>query len=297
MKFRYKVIIFAFVLVAVCAYGYFKNRPHYYRKLEETFGDQAELELAKAVRSENVYKIKRLCKKHPEWIKRTYEEDYNNVLWLAASEAEEKSLKTLLDLGMNPNVKTKNGITPLYETVDAIPPLSPFPDYSNVIKILIDYGADCNQVVNDNWMGIVHSGATALMNVAYWNRIKYQKLLVEYGKADVNIKTEHGVTAAVVALWGNRIESAHYLICECKTDVKEPFIIEKYPLVQLYPVMLLRKFSFEPDTEEYNMLEEIKQEFRNQGIDNFDEEIPENTQNVLNESLPSDSEKMMDGIL
>lgn len=280
-------VIFFAILTAFCVYQK-ATKYKFYIKLDRWFTDEQEYKLAKAVRRQNVLKIKKICKQHPELIQKSYEEKDYSVLHLAAEEGRIKSIKALLDAGMNVNVQNKHNHTPLYSVSGFCFATFPPMDYSDVIEMLVEKGADCNIKAYYDESDFKEE-ETPLMNASRYYVDKV-KLLVEIGNADVNAKNENGKTAAVVALWKNKIECAHYLICECKANVKEPFVIYKYPQMQLYPVMLLRKFSFEPGTEEYKMLEEIKQEFRNQGINNFDEEISENAQNVINESLPAEWE-------
>ncbi len=289
------IFIHAFFIAVCSIIGciFITQLHNYFVKKEELnkfFLNEPEYQLAKAVLLKNNGEIKRLCKKNPEWIKRSFEEKYYSVLQYAVSNGQTKSVGALLAAGMNPNVVDYSDETPIFTAVDQLYAMVNKIDYSKIVHLLIKYGADCNFHKKENLekTGITNGGETPLMRSTYFYGTKYQKILIETGHADINDKTKYGVTAAVTALWMGNIKGAHYLIAECKADVTEPFYFydEKYEWnkIQIYPVMLVKVLKNYPeDSENYKLMQEIIAEFINQGIDDFESPVPDDVFMILNE--------------
>ena len=294
--------VFFIAVCSIIGYFYINQLQAYYVKKEEInkyFLQQPEYPLAKAVITKNYGKIKRLCKKNPEWIKRSFEEEYYSVLHYAVSEGETNAVKALLKAGMNPNVVNPGGNTPIFTAVDQLYEMVNKVDYSKIVRLLIDYGADCNIHLKRgfNRSDIGNGGETPLIlsichSIYLDDSNTIPKLLIEDGHADVNDRTEYGVTAAVAALWFSNLKIAHYLIKECKADVTEPFYFcyenDELNKIQIYPVMLVKELNnFPEDSENHKLMQEIIAEFKNQGIEDFESPIPDDVQKILEEHCPA----------
>ena len=239
----------------------------------ECFNDFSEHELAKAVEKENINEIKKICGEHPEIVDKTYNVHGYTVLHWAVETGKYKSVKALLEAGMNPNADRGNGETPLDSTFISgavFPPLI----LTDMIPLLIKYGADCNlkkQKYFDK------TGITPFMNAIILDRLDIAKTMIQYSKIDVDLKTDspHFITATDYALFRNNIDCAHFLICECKANIEEPFYISEFSLEKpIYPVSLLRRMVYPLNSEQYKLKLEIIEEFKKHGIDYYAEEIP-----------------------
>lgn len=102
----------------------------------------------------------------------------------------------LQDLGLEPNVVTKEGYTPLHR-----------PAYSNtdpeIFELFLDAGADVNQKDAN--------GNTPFLNAAYRNELAMVKLLSKDVK-DFNIANNEGETALMLAVQSNSPEVVKFLL-------------------------------------------------------------------------------------
>lgn len=246
------------------------------------------LQLAKAVMTQNVSKIKKVCAKNPSAM---YVEDtkyHYTVLHWAVGLKKYHSLKALLEAEMDPNVQSSvGGETPLYLTASE----------GNVgieyMQLLLDYGADPDigntavilpDLIQSDGRAIPFrsrftAGKTPLMELPTMyiphqkTNLEKAKLLIEGGHADINKKDENDSTASVMALHARDVDMAYYLIVELKANVKDHYYYEeairgrgneKEPK---YPVDLLRGWIYPLDSEKYKKKMEIVEEFARQGID------------------------------
>lgn len=272
MKMKYKLIIISFIILA-CHFTYNLFFLYNCYKSVSFFSDTNEYELAKYVSTQRINKIKKICSENPAIIEKSYDEKYYSVLHYAAEEGKIKSVQALLESGMNPDVADLSNETPLFSILDYLDEISYKKDYSKIVEMLLSYGANANITKRGSidYDGLTYSGCTPLMKSVCCHNMNYLKILIEKGNAIINTKTDYGVTATIVALWMGNIKSAHYLIVECKADIRDPFTCcmatENYSNTKIYPVMLLDLFQYDEGTQEYFLLQEIKNEFLRQGID------------------------------
>jgi len=121
--------------------------------------------------------------------------------------------KYLLDHGANPNLANKGGWTPLYLATDNrnieggdYPVPKADLDHLEIIRALLDKGADVNALVKENTLTrtiftmqwFFESGATAFLRAAQSSDVELMKLLLERG-ADPKIRTDYGDTALTLA--------------------------------------------------------------------------------------------------
>ncbi|MBL3658524.1 ankyrin repeat domain-containing protein [Fulvivirga sediminis] len=161
--------------------------------------------------------------------------------------------KYLEEKGVQPNVATKEGVTPLHLTAAR----SKDPE---VINYFISKGVDVN--AKDA------QGNTPLMNAAAGNDLAIVKLLVEKSK-DINSANKAGETALTKAVAGNSPEVVKYLIDKgAKVKVKDVagnnvgyYLISSFrtrggfmqkgdPIAEKYEI--LKKKGFNPKAEQAN---------------------------------------------
>lgn len=109
---------------------------------------------------------------------------YNNIDYFfeEIKKGNKKTVKELIDSGIDINAKDKYGYTPLMIATEN--------NKSEVVELLLKKGAELN-VKNDD-------GETALMIAAYNNSIKAGKVLIKYG-ANFELKDSFGRTAYDIA--------------------------------------------------------------------------------------------------
>ncbi|MBO7454124.1 MAG: ankyrin repeat domain-containing protein [Alphaproteobacteria bacterium] len=104
-------------------------------------------------------------------------------------------IKYLVDQGADPNIKNKDGDTPLIKAV--------WWKSIKVTKYLIDHGADVNS--KNRW------GDTVLTNVLEKNNNEIAKYLIDHG-ANVNLRDRWGDTILIKALEEDNDELVKYLV-------------------------------------------------------------------------------------
>ncbi|GBR76403.1 hypothetical protein NO2_0956 [Candidatus Termititenax persephonae] len=261
-------------------------------------------ELAKAVKAQNVRKIKRILNKNPELI--DYQDPEYGVTLLIWSIGTEryKSAKALLEMGASVNIRNVYGETALfvasgYSWVDYQAKKDP-----KYAKLLLEYGADPNICSLGNPTGKTYHGNARYEPEPYISPlmqsipcgIEKTKLLVE-GGADVNYRTPLGCTATEEALGmggrGGGPEYAYYLIVEKKAIVTEPYR-HKVDGRELYLIEYLRspQWTYPLDSEGYRIKMEIVEEFARQGVDYWaNQYIPPFALELVKKDYPNDWEE------
>ncbi|MDY8138409.1 ankyrin repeat domain-containing protein [Aquimarina sp. 2201CG5-10] len=107
-----------------------------------------------------------------------------------------ETYKYLETLGLQPNVKTDKGFTPLHALAFKNTDL-------NIFKYFIEKGVDVNQADD--------KGNTPFMNAANRNDIKSVTFLIDYVK-DINVSDRKGVTSLMKATQRNNIEVVQLLL-------------------------------------------------------------------------------------
>ena len=229
-------------------------------------------ELAKAVKIGDIKKIKE------EVIQKKVPVDYQEsrfgqtLLMLAITNSKYELVKTLLELGTNPNLHdTFKGETPIIVAADN--------DDPKYLKLLLDYKGDPNSIEN------VFSGpkkrinsmsesalTTAISPSIMGNRnLEKVKLLVEAG-ADIHY-TKKGIiqTAFGEALIQEQMDIALYLI-EKGVDYKKPITLFVGGGVEDVTVLyLLRSSIIDLDSEQYKKKMELVTFLKSKGLD-YDKE-------------------------
>lgn len=241
----------------------------------EIFKDTPAWELARAVHKENLSKIEEIIRQDSTLV--DYQDPYYGMTLLMRAINTEKyqSAKKLLELGANPNIMSKTGLTALFEAIS----YSWYDNNANpdpkFVKLMLEYGANPNTVCHEGTMksikGTVEEWASPLMH-SIFNKFEKTKLLVEYG-ADIRYKTDLGETATSRALLMSDVDAAYLLIVEKKAKVTDPFYFYSLRLDSIkwnephYPVDLLLDWYYEIGSEQYRKKMAIVEEFKRQGVD------------------------------
>jgi len=249
--------------------------------------------LAKAVEAGDVKKIKE------EVLQKKASLDYQEsrfgktLLMLAIFNSEYNSVKTLLELGANPNQHDMfKGETPVMVAAGNADP--------KYLKILLAYKGDPNSIEN------VFSGPKKRINAERnsaltacisamdgKNDLEKVKLLVEAG-ADITY-TKKGIIQTVFAeaLILGKMDVAMYLI-EKGADYTKPIIstvVENGDDVSV--LQILRKSIIDLDSEQYKKKMKLVAFLKTKGLDYDKEPIPEGTLEYLKNMFPDNWQEYM----
>jgi hypothetical protein len=197
------------------------------------FKDTPVWRLAKAVKSENTNKIKKILEKHPEYAKfpegfNGFEDTPSLLMWSIANN-KYKSFQVLLEMGSDPNLKTIKKKTPLMYAGDFLVDNTTNPQFT---IDLLKAGADANYSFNgylDESRYYVY-GDSPLRNACRSGNLEIIKALVDNG-ADINLsicnpdkgKCYSLSTPLTDAFGFHRVGDLEYLIIEKKADIKRSF--------------------------------------------------------------------------
>lgn len=188
--------------------------------------------LAKAVKSENTHKIRKILNEHPEYAKfpegfNDYEDTPSLLMWSIANN-KYKSFQVLLEMGSDPNHKTIKKKTPIMYAGDYLVNNTTNPQFTiDLLKAGADANYSFNGYLDENRYTV--SGDSPLINACVSGDIEIVKALVENG-ADVDLRVYSPLgnktsTSSPVqgAFHLNRIEVLEYLIIEKKANIKNSF--------------------------------------------------------------------------
>ena len=116
-------------------------------------------------------------------------------LFDAIAKGDLKKIESLLKRGVNPNIRDKDGQTPLHKAA--------YGGHVAVAKLLLEHGADIHARDNANW--------TPLHEAAYKGHVDVVRLLLEHG-ADPNAKGKDGVTPLHTAAFNGHVNVARLLL-------------------------------------------------------------------------------------
>ena len=147
-----------------------------------------ETPLSLAIRNDNVDIVKYLIANDQSLLK-------NELYFWVASFNATKSFYYLKDLGLNPNIKYKDGNTPLH--------VSTYGNNFELTKLLIAEGLDVNEKNK--------TGITPLHHAVLSNSSKLVNLLINLG-ANVNIENEDKITPLHLAVEKENLEIIKILL-------------------------------------------------------------------------------------
>jgi hypothetical protein len=249
-------------------------------------------ELAKAVRDEDISKIKKIAMENPQLLNCVEPVEKSPLIRWCVGMEKYDSLKALLENGADPDIATIYGKTALYEAAGFSWIDTQAKQDAKYVKLLLQYGADPNIYFKGGEPGYTYEAGNSPLIESIGCGIEKTKALVEAG-ADINHKTAGSKsTVAIKALdFSEYPDYAYYLIVEKKANVKDCYYLmyndkeehdKKY-----HPIDSLRIFwIFDLDTPEYKKKMEIVKEFKRQGVDYWKTEIPKYTLETIKEQYP-----------
>ena len=226
----------------------------------------SEAILSEAVQKNSVRKIRKIFKENEDLIKNSYREisygenEYYSILHYAINIQNYEAAEEILKAGYNPDVKDKDGNTPLLYTVrtDTLFMsaakylfLNDYDEEIKFIKLLLDYGASINACDDENRnLLILASQQSLILTGENFSILEY---LIKEAHININHLDLNNHTAAYYALSqkDKGIRFAHFLIVKNHADVTIGFD-ETYT-----PAVLLSNMDFDHNLED---IEKIKKE-------------------------------------
>lgn len=225
-------------------------------------------ELAKAVSTEDLKEIERLVKSNNVPVDYLDPAFGHSLLMLSVANDLEKSTVKLLELGANPNLKSKIDSeddssyvdTPMLIACDDI--LTQKACNTTLLNSLIKHGGNVNDRIQVRFVGADYlSYETPLLKVSGGRCLDVLKLLVESG-ADINsYNYKEGVGPITEAIVQDRMENLRYLVIDRKARIPEYcFVVQAYNETKrkTYTVTaFLQKKNYKQGSKEDNIRSEV----------------------------------------
>lgn len=163
-------------------------------------------ELAKAVEDENTEQIDKIVSENPELINYQESKYGNTLLMLTIMNQQLKPFKVLLKRGADVNIhNTFDGTSSLIKACSS--------KFYNItfVKMLIEYGADVNDVETGERRKENGTRLTPLIAASRTGRLDLVRFLVSKG-ADVNYQNEFGQSALSKSVMVDEYKVAYYLL-------------------------------------------------------------------------------------
>lgn len=232
------------------------------------FQDTPAWELAKAVQDGDTDKIKAEVNKNKKLLSFRKERWGSPLLKLAVYHTNYASVKTLLELGADPNMQDFNyGDSPLMMAAKIwVPTVGPDPIF---LKILLKYGGDPNAIQQ----GPKKTKNTVLEIACEQGSLNYVKLLVDAG-AKVNYVGEYDDSALAIAAMLEHIDIVVYLI-EKGADYKRILYKTVPEKENRYLTDAMREWRFDLGSDEYKKKMKLVEFLKKNGMDYRKTPIPE----------------------
>lgn len=242
--------------------------------------------LAKAVEAGDIEKIKEEVLQKKVSVDHQESRFGQTLMMLAIFNSEYDSVKTLLELGANPNQHDKfKGKTPVIVAAGNAD--------SKYLKLLLAYKGDPNSIENvfSGPKKRINSGRNSaltkavLPSVMVKKNLENVKLLVEAG-ADINY-TKKGIiqTALAEALIQDQMDVALYLM-EKGADYTKAITPTAIEGADVTVLQILRKSIIDLDSEQYKKKMEVITFLKSRGLDYYKEPIPEGTIEYMKNMYP-----------
>ena len=222
----------------------------------EIFEKTKVWELAKAVKHQNINKIKELCEKNPKWVNYQERRFGFTVLHWALFNQKYKSVKPLLESGANPNLQDSDGVSSLCFAAD-------IEETSEYLQLTLKYGGNVNSVSKKPGGSGLY-GPTPLCCAA--NRsLENTKILVEAG-ANVNYFSIHCENVFNSACSQGKFDILRYLIVEKGANFKRA-ICYRTNGDSLYITDELRRLKCDLGSKKFLTKMEIVEYMKERGMD------------------------------
>jgi len=236
--------------------------------------------IAQAVEKQDTAKIISLVSQNKQLLEAREPKFGETLLQIAVMTLKYNSVKTLLELGADPNSQdTYAGSSAVMDAAeilltDSITSHGDFSYGSNpkYLKILLKYGGDANSEQKGPRPPGYNIRFTPLLKACYIGNLDYAKLLVDAG---ANVNYNNGVTPFFYA-----VISAHtspdvvlYLI-EKGADYKQP-LIKNIKGQSLYITDMMRNWRYDLNSPEYVKKMQLADFLKKNGMDYRSTKIPE----------------------
>lgn len=233
--------------------------------------------LVKAIENDDSSTIKDLIYKNPKLL--NFQEPVYGISLIQRAVGRRKyvATKTLIELGVDLNLQSKIGDAPIFDAIGYRWGDNNSVEDNSMLQLLLESGANPNIIYNygtnnGEEVNVTEYGTTPLMYaIAYSYGYQFVQLLVKYG-AEIDAKTPLGTTAAIEALRSGDIKSAYYLIVLHNAKITEPYFYYKFGTLEVdvdnphYPIDLLLSLTYELDSKEYIIKNNIINKFEQYGI-------------------------------
>ncbi|HTE01889.1 MAG TPA: ankyrin repeat domain-containing protein [Mucilaginibacter sp.] len=234
-------------------------------------------DLAKAVQNEDTIRIKQDVNKNRQLLSLVEPKFGQPLLSLAVKRSSYNSVKTLLELGADPNMQsTYDGSSPLTEACEL--GLGGFTHEgadSRFLKLLLKYGANPN-IVGHSKAGSAYgarSKQSPLSIASQEGNLNYVKILVDAG-ANVNYNDEFGMNPLGEAVISGYDPDVVIYLIEKGADFKKPI----YPATKFgqatYIAEGLRNWRYDLGSDLYKKKMQLVDFLKKNGIDYWKTEIP-----------------------
>lgn len=229
----------------------------------EYFKGTAVYELAKAVRNDDISKIKKILKDKTLDLNARDKKNGCTILMYTVYYSKNEAVKILLENGANPNVSDNR-----YDQNALILAIEKKGKYTDceteLIELLIKYGGDVNskqeyRFTMDNG-GIDQANASAVAIASSGGCLNIVKLLVDRG-AKCSLEKDSTNTAITSAILQGNLDIVKYFIVDKKVDVPKYAFIRPdnkgQPTIYVTVEMSLIEESYEGDVKNQKLKQEI----------------------------------------
>lgn len=229
-------------------------------------------QLLSAIDHEDISAIQNIVQSNDTLLNYVDSDYLNTPLIRAIYHRKLKSVKSLLSLGANPNIRNNQGVTPqIVAIIDSRNHLSR--DDTKFLSELLNAGANPNDTCywNGEKFSMLSPQSSMLMLALNYSQDKAQ-LLIDYG-ADINYMNSNNISAAIESLINNQLDIAEFIIVERHADITKPFYFQDLTNDSVidysdphYAVELLLDMTYDLKSKEFQKKSTIIDEFIKQGI-------------------------------
>ena len=227
-------------------------------------------ELAKAVKHQNIDKIKELCKAHKNWINFQEWRFGMTVLNWAVQMRKIESVKALIEAGADSNVQDSSGTSPFIEAARV-------EESTDYLKLLLAHGGNVNDIALKTMAGTCRTPLIA----AAGHSLENVKILVNAG-ANINYHSQDCESALQEAYLLHQINILKFLIIEKGANFKLA-VCYRTNGDSAYISDYLRQFRFDLGSKDFWTKMEIVEYMKERGLDYWSAPIGSQYYEVMDE--------------